>query len=67
MLGQGLPFVCQTVADFFFADAKGNLPGEPNLREVDSIFADYVRVIIAMYEKLRLTYNSFVNKFLTNE
>lgn len=62
-----MPFVCQTVAEYFFADAKGNLPGEPNLREVDSIFSGYMRVIIAMYEKLRLTYNSFVNKFLTNE
>jgi len=33
-----LPFVCQTAAEFFFADAKGNMPNEPNMKEVDTIF-----------------------------
>lgn len=37
------------------------------MKEVDAIFSDYLRVIVAMYEKLRTIYNSFVNKFLTKE
>jgi hypothetical protein len=31
------------------------------------MYVDYVRVITSMYEKLRLTYNNFVNKFLSHE
>lgn len=57
--------MCQTIADYFFADAKGSLPAEPSMRDIDLIYNDYVRVMNACYEKQRHTYNNFVNKFLT--
>ena len=57
----------ETVAHFFFADEDGNLPQSVDVREVDLIYNDYVRVLTVMYEKLRTTYNDFVNRFLTEE
>ena len=57
----------ETVAHFFFADEDGNLPGSLDLREVDLIYNDYIRVMTIMYEKLKSTYNTFVNRFLTED
>ena len=28
VLGQGLPFQCTSIAEFFFADRYGNMPGK---------------------------------------
>lgn len=55
VLGQGLPFQCTSIAEFFFADRYGNMPskeqGGPNPKEVDTIFGDFLRVMNASYEK----------------
>ena len=56
-----------SVAHFFFADDNGNLPSSLDLREVDMIFNDYIRVLTIMYEKLKNTYNTFVSRFLTED
>jgi len=34
---------------------------------VDLIYNDYIRVMSSMYQKLKQTYNQFVNKLLTEE
>ena len=57
----------KTVADFFFSDENGNLPQMIDLREVDLIYNDYVRVLTIMYEKLKTTHNTFINRFLTEQ
>ena len=57
----------QTVAHFMFGDERGELPAQLDLREVDLIYNDYVRVLTIMYEKLKNTYNTFVNRFLTEQ
>jgi len=38
-----------------------------DLREVDLIYNDYIRVMTVMFEKLKTTYNTFVNRFLNEE
>ena len=60
-------FKPETVAHFFFADENGNLPSSLDLREVDLIYNDYIRVMTIMYEKCKNTYNTFVNRFLSEE
>ena len=57
----------ESIAHYFFSDEKGNLPSSLDLREVDMIYNDYIRVLTIMYEKLKNTYNTFVNRFLTEE
>ena len=56
-----------TLADFFFADENGQLPPTLDLREVDLIYNDYIRVMTIMYEKLKGTFNTFVSRFLSEE
>lgn len=56
-----------SVAHYFFADEYGHLPLSLDLREVDMIYNDYIRVLTIMYEKLKNTYNTFVCRFLTEE
>ena len=48
-----------------FANERNDLPVQLDLREVDLIYNDYVRVMTVMYERLKNTYNTFVNRFLT--
>jgi len=60
-------FKPETVAHFFFADENGVLPASLDLREVDLIYNDYIRVMTIMFEKLKNTYNTFVNRFLSDE
>ena len=55
------------MAHFFFADEDGQLPRTIDLREVDLIYNDYIRVMTIMYEKLKNNYNIFVERFLTEE
>lgn len=57
----------ETVAHYFFADEFGVLPASLDLREVDLIYNDYIRVMTIMFEKLKNTYNTFVNRFLSEE
>ena len=56
-----------SLADFFFADENGQLPMPLDLREVDLIYNDYIRVMTIMYEKLKGTFNTFVGRFLSEE
>jgi hypothetical protein len=65
-IGHRLPFSCQTIADFFFADETGTLPDTLNFKEVDLIYNDYVCVMTAVHLKLQTHYNKFV-KILLNE
>jgi len=64
--GNKLPFTPSTIGEFFFADENGNMPKQLNLKEVDLIYNDYIRVMTCMHEKLKNTYNQFVFKFLTD-
>ena len=57
----------ETVAEFFFADENGELPGSIDLSEVNMIYIDYIRVMTIMHEKLKNTYNSFVTRFLNED
>jgi hypothetical protein len=57
----------ETITHYFFADENGNLPNQLDLREVDLIYNDYIRVMTIMFEKLKNTYNKFVNRFLSEE
>lgn len=57
----------ESVAHFFFADENGTLPMQLDLREVDLIYNDYIRVMTIMFEKLKNTYNIFVNRFLSED
>ena len=41
------------------------MPPELNFKEVDLIYNDYMRIMASMREKLKLIYNQFVLKFLT--
>ena len=43
------------------------MPETLNFKEVDLIYNDYIRVMSSMYQKLKQTYNQFVNKLLTEE
>ena len=61
-------FKPQTIAEFFFADANGELPrGDLDLKEVDLIYNDYIRVMSCMHEKLRSLYNTYVSKFIDDK
>ena len=60
-------FKPENIAQYLFADEHGNLPASLDLREVDLIYNDYIRVMTIMYEKLKNTYNTFVNRFLSDE
>ena len=40
------------------------MPKELDLKEVDLIYNDYIRVMTCTHEKLRALYNSYVSKFL---
>lgn len=60
-------FKPETIAQYFFGDDQGQLPTSLDLREVDLIYNDYIRVMTIMYEKLKNTYNTFVNRFLSEE
>ena len=55
------------MAHFFFSDDLGQLPMTLDLREVDLIYNDYIRVMTIMFEKLKSNYNTFVNRFLNEE
>ena len=57
----------ESIAHFFFADEYGELPDQLELREVDLIYNDYIRVMTIMYEKLKNTHNTFVNRFLSEK
>ena len=57
----------KSVAHFFFADEQGQLPMTLDLREVDLIYNDYIRVLTIMFEKLKANYNTFVNRFLNDQ
>ena len=46
-------FKPQNIAEFFFADENGELPKEMDLKEVDLLHNDYIRVMNFMHEKLR--------------
>jgi len=37
------------------------------LREVDLIYNDYIHEMTIMYEKLKNTHNTFVNRFLNDK
>ena len=52
------------VAEFFFADDQGEMPKELNMKEVDLLYNDYIRVMTCMHERLRNIYNTYVTKFL---
>ena len=43
------------------------MPSKLDLREVDLIYNDYIRVMTIMYEKLKFHYNTFVERFLTED
>lgn len=45
------------IAEFFFADDQGEMPRELDMKEVDLLYNDYVRVMSSMHEKLRAHYN----------
>ncbi len=55
------------MAEFFFADVSGEMPKELDLKEVDIIYNDYIRVMTCMHEKLRALYNSYVTKFVDDK
>ena len=57
----------ESIAHFFFGDEYGELPDQLELREVDLIYNDYIRVMTIMYEKLKNTHNTFVNRFLSEK
>ena len=57
----------ESVAHFFFSDDYGQLPSTLDLREVDLIYNDYIRVMTIMFEKLKTNYNTFITRFLTEE
>lgn len=40
------------------------MPKELNMKEVDLLYNDYIRVMTCMHEKLRNQYNTYVTKFL---
>lgn len=48
-LGSHLPFTCQTIADFFFADETGSLPDLLNMKEVNLIYKDYIAIMQAVH------------------
>lgn len=52
------------MAEFFFADANGEFPKDLDLKEVDMIYNDYIRVMSTMHEKLRNLYNKYVLNIL---
>jgi hypothetical protein len=54
------------VAEFFFADDTGELPKQLDMKEVDLLYNDYMRVMSCMHEKLRTLYNTYVTKFLND-
>jgi hypothetical protein len=60
-------FKPQTLAEFFFADATGEMPKDLDLKEVDLIYNDYIRVMTCTHEKLRALYNSYVTKFIDDK
>jgi hypothetical protein len=41
------------IAEFFFADDNGEMPKELDMKEVDLLYNDYIRVMTCMHEKLR--------------
>lgn len=57
-------FKPNNVAEFFFADDSGDMPKELNMKEVDLLYNDYIRVMTCMHERLRNIYNTYVTKFL---
>jgi hypothetical protein len=46
---------------------SGEMPKELDLKEVDIIYNDYIRVMTCMHEKLRALYNSYVIKFVDDK
>ncbi len=40
------------------------MPNELDMKEVDLLYNDYIRVMTCMHEKLRNQYNQYVSKFL---
>jgi hypothetical protein len=50
----------KNIAEFFFADASGEMPNDLDMKEIDLIYNDYIRVMTLMHEKLRSTYNLYV-------
>lgn len=61
------PFVPTTVAEFFFADEKGDLPRYLDLQEVDLLYNDYIRVMTCMHERLRTIYNTYISRFFDDK
>ena len=54
------------MAEFFFADDTGELPKQLDMKEVDLLYNDYMRVMSCMHEKLRTLFNTYVTKFLND-
>ena len=40
------------------------MPKDLNMKEVDLLYNDYIRVMTCMHEKLRNQYNTYVTKIL---
>jgi hypothetical protein len=57
-------FKPNNVAEFFFADDQGEMPKELNMKEVDLLYNDYIKVMTCMHERLRNIFNTYVLKFL---
>ena len=55
------------VTEFLFADEFGKLPESPDLDLIDQIFNAYKDVMVEMSTKMKLRYNTFLVKFLTQE
>ena len=52
------------IAEFFFADDYGRLPQALDMKEVDLIYNNYMKVMSCMHEKLRKMFNSYVELYL---
>lgn len=50
---QAWSFRPTNIAEFFFADDNGDLPKELDMKEVDLLYNDYIRVMTTTHEKLR--------------
>ena len=40
------------------------MPKELDMKEIDLLYNDYIKVMTGMHEKLRNIYNQYVSKFL---
>lgn len=56
-----------SIAEFFFADDNGEMPKDLDLKEVDLLYNDYIKVMTCMHERLKNTYNQYVTKYLDEQ